>query len=134
MFYQTGLNRVTSFPTRGQKSAPGRDPGASQLLGHRGAQRRRMKGSGCGAGVPAGLPQLGLSLWLDLSHAVGSRNLGASSVQWELGAAASEAPLALTRRDSGPSREPGTGNRTGNWESKPAAPLPRKKWLKGDYE
>ena len=89
-----------------------------------------MKGSGCGAGVPAGLPQLGLSLWLDLSHAVGSRNLGASSVQWELGAAASEAPLALTRRDSGPSREPGTGNQTGNWESKPAAPLPRKKWLK----
>ena len=73
-----------------------------------------MKGSGCGAGVPAGLPQLGLSLWLDLSHAVGSRNLGASSVQWELGAAASEAPLALTRRGSGPSRAPETGRETGS--------------------
>lgn len=53
---------LASFPTRGQKPAPDRDPGASQLLGHRGAQRRRMKGSGCEAGVSAGMPQLGLSL------------------------------------------------------------------------
>lgn len=50
---------LASFPTRGQKPAPDRDPGASQLLGHRGAQSRRMKGSGCGAGCPPGCPNWG---------------------------------------------------------------------------
>lgn len=55
-----------------------------------------------------------------------------SSVQWELGGAASEARLALTARDWPGSQalvgspEPGTENWTEIWEPSPAAPLPRK--------
>lgn len=74
LFYQTGPNRVASFPIRGQRVSLGQGPGSSQLLGHRGAQREN-EGLGVRGGVLRGC-QLGLSLWLDLSPAVRSRNLG----------------------------------------------------------
>lgn len=82
-----------------------------------------MRGSGCGARVSSGLPQLGLSLCLTCRLQSDPGILAPPLYSGSLERRASEAPLALTGRGLGPSRAPETG-RGGSRSLQ--APLPRK--------